>query len=472
MSELSHKSETPLMSAIEQSQTPKLVRRASLFILLFIILSIPVLAFMPWTQTVFGQGSVIAFNPVHRPQAVISPIKGRIMKWYVVEGDKVKAGQRLVDLVDNDPRRLDRLKEQALLAEQRLALAASVVFEQEARLKNVEAERPLLLAQADARRDAAEAEVIRATQSLQRDKANLFREEQNFLRLKRLHNDPAFEPGAIVSTNSLEEAKRSFILAKESIPLAEAGITVATQKLEAAEADLKAVDTRTLAKIAETRQLLVASISEQKSIEQQNQMIQSEVERQENQWVRAPVGGTIYRVLANSNANGQLVSAGQQLALLVPDIKASDSVPKNPSTSSNLTSEEKHPDIVAELYIDGNDLPLIRLGERVLLQFEGWAAVQFPAYPNIAVGTFEGRVYLIDPTSDSKGKFRILVEPAGDRSAWPDDRYLFQGVRAQGWVVANRVPLGYELWRLINGFPIVAELDTKEAAPKFGPVRK
>ena len=58
--------------------------------------------------------------------------------------------------------------------------------------------------------------------------------------------------------------------------------------------------------------------------------------------------------------------------------------------------------IVAELTIDGNDLPLVRVGDRVLLQFEGWAAVQFAAYPEAAAGTHDAD-YLFD-------RFRELIE--------------------------------------------------------------
>ena len=105
----------------------------------------------------------------------------------------------------------------------------------------------------------------------------------------------------------------------------------------------------------------------------------------------------------------------------------------------------------------------------MLLQFEGWAAVQFASYPEAATGTFEGRVYLVDPTSDGHGKFRILVEPAPG-ATWPDEAFLRQGVRAQGWVILNEVRLGYEVWRLLNGFPPAREVKAKESRQPLGPV--
>ena len=46
---------------------------------------------------------------------------------------------------------------------------------------------------------------------------------------------------------------------------------------------------------------------------------------------------------------------------------------------------------------------------------------------------------------------------------WPDkDRWLRQGARTNAWVMLNQVPLWYEIWRQINGFPpVVTDKDGK-----------
>ncbi|MGE3821842.1 MAG: hypothetical protein AB7I30_20705 [Isosphaeraceae bacterium] len=118
----------------------------------------------------------------------------------------------------------------------------------------------------------------------------------------------------------------------------------------------------------------------------------------------------------------------------------------------------------AEVWVDGNDAPLISKGRIVRLQFEGWPAVQFGGWPSVAVGSFGGRVALVDSTDDGKGKFRILVvpdpayqgqgnDPKIDEDGWPEAPYLRQGVRVKAWVLLDQVRLGYELWRRMNGFP-------------------
>ncbi|MCA9213215.1 MAG: HlyD family efflux transporter periplasmic adaptor subunit, partial [Planctomycetales bacterium] len=122
-------------------------------------------------------------------------------------------------------------------------------------------------------------------------------------------------------------------------------------------------------------------------------------------------------------------------------------------------------ELAVELKLKGNDIPLIKVGDDVRLQFEGWPAVQFVGWPSVAVGTFGGKVNRIFPTDDGKGNFRVLVSPHKTESDldWPDDRYLRQGVRANGWVLLKQVPLGYEIWRQLNGFPPTV---TDESADK------
>jgi adhesin transport system membrane fusion protein len=456
------------------ARTPKGVRRLARFLVALLFALAPATLFAPWTQTVHGTGRAIAFDPVRRPQTIVSPIQGRVMKWHVKEGDRVKAGDRMVDLVDNDPRRLEMLREQRLLADQRRTLARSMVDEQESRLKFIEAEAPLRVAQAKARMDAAEAAVPLARQELLRANADEARTRLAYQRQRNIYQTPVagLEKGGALSKDQLEEAERQWTLARERIPLVEAQIKVAEKQFAAAAEEHQAIRAQTQAAVQAERLALAGRRSEQAAVVQQFETVNSDVVRQENQFVAAPTTGTVFRILANAEAGGQLVNPGQHLAVLVPDVtmNAITTATRTAAPHSTLTADGT-PGIVAELLIDGNDLPLVRKGDRVLLQFEGWAAVQFAAYPEAAAGTFEGRVYLVDPTSDGQGQFRILVEPAPG-AAWPDESFLRQGVRAQGWIVIQQVRLGYELWRLLNGFPPARPVNAKEQRQNlsFGPI--
>ena len=165
--------------------------------------------------------------------------------------------------------------------------------------------------------------------------------------------------------------------------------------------------------------------------------------------ITAPRDGTIFRMPVFER--GMTIKESSALFTIVPDTE----------------------DLAVELWLAGNDVPLVRKNDHVRIQFEGWPAVQFAGWPSVAVGTFGGRVAAIDETDNGKGKFRIQVRPDGDQD-WPSHRFLRQGVRANGFVMLQRVPLGYELWRQLNGFPpVVAEQqpeskdDEKAKKPKL-----
>jgi multidrug efflux pump subunit AcrA (membrane-fusion protein) len=156
--------------------------------------------------------------------------------------------------------------------------------------------------------------------------------------------------------------------------------------------------------------------------------MQSKFSRQESQLVLAPTDGTIVRLLVGTSS--VVVNQGQVIAIFVP--------------KSNQLS--------AQLFIKGNDLPLVYEGRKVRLQFEGWPAIQFSGWPSVAVGTFGGVVSFVDQTATPEGLFRVIVLPERGET-WPESRFIRQGTRVNGWILLNNVALGYELWRQFNGFP-------------------
>ena len=85
--------------------------------------------------------------------------------------------------------------------------------------------------------------------------------------------------------------------------------------------------------------------------------------------------------------------------------------------------------------------------------------MQFGGYPEVAVGTFGGRVAFIDPSDDGKGKFRMMILPDDRDEAWPGGRFLRQGGRAKGWILLGQVSVAYEIWRQLNAFPPLILMD-------------
>ena len=446
------------LPSMRLAETPRVARRLGRLVFVLLVFLPLALVFVPWTQSVHGTGRAIAFNPVERPQFLVSPIEGRIKKWYVVEGERVKPGQRIVEMVDNDPNLEQRLRDEERAIRDRLRAAQGRVRDINARIQNLVISRSLaidvqksLLRQEEAKLQAFEQELIEAN-------AVVAAAEPNYQRQLELFKN---KMGGLASERDVELARQALETAKAKAKAAQARVELGKAGTKAAEDGLGKVDADTAAMLKLENAFKGAAEAEVASAEREKAQIEVRIARQLAQYVEAPCFGVVMRLLANAEQGGLLVKPGERLAVIVPDIGAS-------ATTEDPLTGKRYPGIVAELFIDGNDLPLVHPGDPARLQFEGWPAVQFVGWPSVAVGTFAGRVYLVDPTANDKGQFRILIEPDPDAAPWPSLEYLRQGVRTQGWVMLREVSLGWELWRQINGFPVAR--DTK--MPGAGGKRK
>ena len=80
--------------------------------------------------------------------------------------------------------------------------------------------------------------------------------------------------------------------------------------------------------------------------------------------------------------------------------------------------------------------------------------------PGVSFGTYGGIVSFIDPVDDGSSRFRVVINEAKhdllygrEDAAWPAAARLRPGAEAVGWIMLDKVPLWYELWRQFNGFP-------------------
>ncbi len=435
------------LPAMRLAETPRIARRLGRFVFLLLALLPMGLIFVPWTQNVHGTGRAIAFNPVERPQFLVSPIEGRIKKWHVVEGERVIPGQRIVEMVDNDPNLELRLLDEERAILDRIRAAEGRVQDIEARIRNLQSSRGLaidvqksILRQEQAKLQAFEQEFIEA-------KATVAAAEPNYQRQLELFKN---KMGGLASERDVELARQALETAKAKAKAAQARMELGKAGSKAAEDGLSKVDADTSAMINLETASKRSAEAEVASVRRDKAQIEVRIARQRAQDVESPCNGVVMHLLANAEQGGLLVKPGERLAVIVPDIS------ENAKTEKPLT-DKVHPGIVAELFIDGNDLPLVHPGDPARLQFEGWPAVQFVGWPSVAVGTFAGRVYLVDPTANEKGQFRILIEPDPDGAPWPSLDYLRQGVRTQGWIILRDVSVGWELWRQINGFPVARD---------------
>jgi adhesin transport system membrane fusion protein len=379
---------------------------------------------LPWQQTSRGAGRVIAYHPTERPQTVEAPVYGRVARWgeEIVEGAFVKKGQLILEIDDNDAERALRLEQQVVATEQKLAFTVEKVKSYFSQIDEYRKSRDLigesyrqLLEVADQKIKAAEADLAAAQAAEWQLK--LDHERQGTLARE-----------GIVGTLKAQEAQTKYEQALAKRRAAENYLAAARSERKAKEAEGVAKGNEATTKIQEAEAKHQQAQGEEAVAQKELAEIQGKTAQFGRRQVTAPRDGILYRIHVADNA--EMLKEGDPLFTIVPD-----------------TSEQ-----AVELWISGNDVPLVRAEREVRLQFEGWPAVQFAGWPSVAVGTFGGEVIAIDATDDGKGKFRVLVRPTADQP-WPEEQFLRQGARANGWILLNKVSLGYEVWRQLNGFP-------------------
>ena len=403
--------------------TPVLVRRLARW-LFWLFFALPLLMlFLPWLQNISGNGLVTAFHPSDRRQTVDAPIAGVISKWHVQEGSRVKLGDVLLEMTDVDPKFSDRLDEQLAANTNKLNAKEQELGSYQLQLQSYQTARDAKVSAATFKRDMARQKVLAATEAIHAAEANLQATQFQLTRMERLLAD------GLVSKRDQEVAERDNSVGMRNVNSAKAQLDSAKAEERSAIADI--------VQIRADAQSAIDSASAQSNkirgeiADSQNSIVNAEVNlaRQQAQRIVSPRAGTIFRLPVNSQS--QIISRGQPLLVVVPD------------------NNER----AVELYVDGRDAPLIIKDSEVRLEFEGWPAVQVSGWPNVAIGTFAGKVAFVDATDDGKGSFRVMVLPDEREQKWPADRFLRQGTSVRGWILLENVSIGYEIWRLLNGFP-------------------
>ncbi len=424
--------------ALRLVQAPRLTKIIARMLLGTIGAVILAFVFVPWQQSSAGSGRVIAYAPVERQQTVEAPVEGRVTKWHVREGDHIAEGDPVAELADNDPDILLRLRQERDAQLARIAASNARRDSIDARVGSLGTSREAGISAAEQR--------VRMARERTRGQERLLESSLQAQETARLNSDrqkALFERG-LTSQRSVELADLELVKTKMETERTEASVRAAQSEEQALASDLAKARSDVSATIDDARASRAMVEAEIASASVELARIEVRLSRQGAQAVKAPRAGMVLRVVARQG--GEMVKAGDPLAIIVPDAT----------------------DRAVEIWVNGNDVPLITPGRAVRVQFEGWPAVQFAGWPELAIGTFAGTVAFVDAAADDgQGKFRVVVVPS---EPWPAPAYLRQGTRVNGWVFMNRVRLGYEFWRQINGFPAVVPtkemLDTGDSSAK------
>lgn len=426
-------------SSLEKSRSPKFVTQLSLVMYSLFGVFLIVL-FLPWTQNINSYGVVTSLLPGDRPQTINTILAGSISKWYVQEGQTVKAGDTLLQLSEIkveyfNPALIQQVEQQVNAKKSSLTAINEKVI--------------ALLNQIDALKqgqklsiEKAENKIKQATFKLIIDSTDLAASniELNVARDQLKRQQTLYDKG-LKSLTELEQRKIKFQETNAKNISSANKYLVSKSEFINTQIELNSIKAEYADKLSKAQSDYSSTIAYSFDTEGNLSKMQNELAnyriRNNNYFITAPRDGYILKAL--QAGIGETIKEGEAVFTIV---------------GINVVN-------AVELFVKPMDVPLLAKGRKVRLQFDGWPAIVFSGWPGSSFGTFGGTIAVVDQANSSNSKFRILVVPDITQEPWPSQIRMGSGV--YGWALLNDVPIWYELWRQINGFPADWIQDT---APK------
>ncbi|MFN8364543.1 MAG: HlyD family efflux transporter periplasmic adaptor subunit [Cloacibacterium normanense] len=397
---------------------------------LFTFLAFVFIMFLPWTQNIKTQGNVNTLFQEQRPQKLNSPIPGRIIKWYVKNGDVVKKGDTILQISEIkddylDPLLVERTQEQ-------VQAKKGVRDYYNAKISTTENQIAAISTAKDLKLNQIKIKIAQLQNKLKAEQAELtaVNNELKIAQDQLNRQNKMYEEG-LVSLTQLQQRNVSYqnALAKK---------TSAENKLAQTQQEIAAQNIEQNAVIQEYTEKL--SKTEGDRFQSMGQVAGStgDIAKLENQVATYKVRKGLYYILATQDGQitqltkagiGEIVKDAETIGIIVP----------------------KKIDYIAEIYVKPVDLPLIRENQKVMLTFDGFPAIVFSGWPNSSYGTFSGKIIAIENSISENGLFKAIVAEDKTQKRWPPNMKI--GTGASGIAILNDVPIWYEIWRNINGFP-------------------
>jgi multidrug efflux pump subunit AcrA (membrane-fusion protein) len=384
---------------------------------------------LPWTQNIEANGRVVSMEPNQRPQGVQSVIAGRIEKWYVQEGDWVKAGDTLLFLSEV---KVDYFDPQLLQnTESQIKSKEGSVSNYMEKVRALDSQIDALLNAREIKREQVITKLEQAKLKIKTDSADLVAVENNARvvadQMKRF--DQMYQQG-VISKTDWESRQVSLQNAQAKVNDQRNKLAIAKNELLNTSRDYKGVDAEYRDKVSKAESDKYATLSAMYDAEAQVTKLQNQYNNYDRRtgfyYLIAPQDGFVSR--ATKSGIGETVKEGEEVVRITPNKF----------------------DQAVEIYIDPVNTPLVHVGENVRLIFDGWPAFVISGWSQMSTGLFDGQIVGIDPVIQQNGQLRIWVKPNA-ANQWPDQLRQGGGVRA--FMLLNDVPLGYEMWRLLNAFP-------------------
>lgn len=386
--------------------------------------------FLPWTQNISGTGAVTTLKPNQRPQTIHTAIAGRIEKWYVQEGDYVKKGDTILFISEVkeeyfDPNLVDNTKQQVDAKKMALESYDSKVGSLEAQIKALENERVLKLQQAQNKIKQAILKVKSDSIDLEAVKTQLRIANTQYDRSVQLNKE------GLKPLTDVEEKRLKLQEAQAKIITQENKLLTSQNEFINAKVEINRITAEYAEKISKAGSDKFTALSSQYDTEAQVNKLQNQYVnysiRNGMYYIKAPQNGYVNRAL--QSGLGETIKEGTPIVSIMP------------------ASYE----IAVETFVDPVDLPLLKRGEKVRVWFDGWPTIVFSGWPDMSYGTFGGQIVAIENFISTNGKYRVLIAPDKDEAPWP--KQLSIGAGAETIALLDTVPVWFEIWRTLNGFP-------------------
>lgn len=389
-----------------------------------------VLLFLPWTQNIRARGSVTTLKMEQRPQEMNTIIPGKVVKWYVKEGDYVQAGDTIIQLSEIkdeylDPNLINRTQEQLSAKKMTIDYYKNKVDVTETQIGALSNALQLKLNQ-------LENKLGQLRLKVQSDSMEAIAANNDFnIATQQYNRQKAMYDSGLVSLTQLEQRNQAYQNALAKKISAENKLANSRQDVTITKIEMNSVQQEYLEKIAKAQGDQFQSMS-------QIATGRGDIAKLENQYSNYSIRNGMYYITAPQSGQvvkarkagiGEIVKDGEMIVEIVPD----------------------KIEYAVELFIRPVDVPLIAIGQKVQFLFDGFPAIVFSGWPNASYGTFRGKVVAVESSVSANGKFRILVAEDSTYKPWPVQ--LRVGTGAQGIALLKDVPVWYELWRNINGFP-------------------
>jgi len=386
--------------------------------------------FVPWTQNINTSGIVTTQFQEQRPQQINSIIPGKIIKWWVKEGDFVQKGDTIVELADTkddylDPRLIERTNDQLVAKKQKVDFYDTKISNINGQLIAIEAGFKLKEASIKNKIQQLERKILIDSAELAAAKIDLEVGTNQFNRAGKMLND------GIISLVDYERRTQSFNKAKAGFQEKQQKFLNTKQDVLIARIELNTLKQDVNDKLFKLKGEIASSNTEKSTViaevaKNENELSNYRI-RGGQKWLVAPQTGQIIK--AKKAGINEIVKEGEMIVEIVPNVFL----------------------YAVELFVKPMDLALLNKGQDVRLQFDGYPAIVFSGWPNSSYGTFAGKISAIETNRNESGKFRVLIVPDQQEKKWPTNLKIGTGVK--GFALLNDVPIWYELWRQLNGFP-------------------